>query len=288
MVRAGWLSTPTQMTMSWRRKKAAGLLHTRTSEGPQVIDLNRSDPIDLGWDLHAAVCEARIRSGPAQKTQDGFCVFGVWRRFVLKRLCESLPYLIWYKSCSLSFLSTSLPLLVRLTMPLQYTFTSKLLYLWHETLHLSLNFIQSVYPKFNYADLTRIQTITVYCQAWGSNGFRHVLNASLDSNCIRGLVASGRCYDYGLQGWCEAHFGNGPNGVSWIVVLFVALATPTLLISKHNSHWLVDLTSPGVEENRLPGHAFKRKGWFRDVQSVSKTQSSNRNDKCSCSRKPIL
>ena len=82
-------------------KKAAGLLHTRTSEGPQVIDLNRSDPIDLGWDLHAAVCEARIRSGPAQKTQDGFCVFGVWRRFVLKRLCESLPCLIWYKSCSL-------------------------------------------------------------------------------------------------------------------------------------------------------------------------------------------
>ena len=50
-------------------------------------------------------------------------------------------------------------------MPLQYTCTSKLLYLWHGTLHLSQNFIQSVYPKFNYADLTRIQTITVYCQA---------------------------------------------------------------------------------------------------------------------------
>ena len=146
-------------------KKVAGLLHTRTSEGPQVIDLNRSDPIDLGWDLHAAVCEARIRSGPAQKTQDGFCVFGVWRRFVLKRLRESLPCLIWYKSCSLSFLSTSLPLFVRLTMPLQYTCASKLLYLWHGTLHLSQNFIQSVYPKFNYADWTRIQTITVYCQA---------------------------------------------------------------------------------------------------------------------------
>lgn len=47
-------------------KKAAGLLHTRTSEGSQVFDLNRSI-IDLGWDLHAAVGEARIRSGRAQK-----------------------------------------------------------------------------------------------------------------------------------------------------------------------------------------------------------------------------